>query len=87
MIDWNDPEARFALIQRVGVAEFCRLQKQHQDRLMDQTRRTVATINGRVIKRVETRLGPVFAVAGTDGAFATLEDAQTYARSLPPGTA
>jgi hypothetical protein len=87
MIDWNDPEARFALIQRVGVSEYCRLQQQHRDRQMDQAGSTVATLSGRVIKRVQTRLGPVFAVAGTDGAFATLEDAQAYARSLPPGTA
>jgi hypothetical protein len=87
MIDWNDPEARFALIQRVGVTEYCRLQHEHRDRLMDQAGSTVVTVNGRVIKQVQTRLGRVFAVAGTDGAFANLEDAQAYARSLPPGTA
>jgi hypothetical protein len=64
-IDWDDPDARFALIQRVGVTEYNRLiQERH-------ARNTVATVNGHAIKQVQTRFGRVFAVAGSDRAFST----------------
>jgi hypothetical protein len=81
MIDWSDPDARFTLIQRVGVTEYIRRFKEHQ------ARNASGIVNGHTIKQVQTRLGQVFAVAGADGAFATLDDAQAYACSLPPGTA
>lgn len=89
MIDWSDPDARFALIQRIGVNEYNRLMQEHQARLIQehQACSAVAFMNGHAIKQVQTRPGHVFAVAGTDRAFATLDDAQAYARSLPPGPA
>jgi hypothetical protein len=88
MIDWSDPDARFALIQRVGVNEYNRLMQEHQARLVEehQARSAVSIVNGYAIKQVQTRLGHVFSVVGTDHPFATLDHAQTYARSLPPGT-
>jgi len=87
MIDWSDPEARFALIRRVGVHEYNRLMQEHQARLIQQHQAgsAVTIVNGHGIKQVQTRLGHVFSVTGTDQAFASLEHAETYARSLPAG--
>jgi hypothetical protein len=46
-IDWDDPDARFALIQRVGVTEYNRLMQERH------ARNTVATVNGHAIKQVQ----------------------------------
>jgi hypothetical protein len=43
-MDWNNPAARFALIRRVGVAEYQRLMHEYGEENRERT--TVAAING-----------------------------------------
>jgi hypothetical protein len=80
-MDWNNPAARFALIRRVGVAEYQRLMNEYGEENRERT--TVAAINGRSIWPVECKYGRVFALQGSTVAFATLEGAIAHARTLP----
>jgi hypothetical protein len=78
MIDWNDPAARFRLIERVGPDEYTRL---HAEYLC---RSTVATVAGHAIRPVNTeRFGRLFVVGDTGRAFSILPQAETYARKNP----
>lgn len=72
-MDWNDPAARAALIERVGPAEYNRLAAEH-DRSI-----TVATVNGHRIRPVSSRFGRLFMVGGTGKAFATMDEAEGFA--------
>jgi hypothetical protein len=74
-MNWNDPQARAALIKRVGVAEYNRRHTAHWQQSIE------ATVNGYDIRIV----GQLHAVAGTRRAFSTLEEAATFAASLPSG--
>jgi len=80
-MNWDDPAERLALIQRVGVAEYQRLLNEHGDE--HRMRTTVAAINGRSIWPVECKYGRVFAVQGSNVAFATVDGAIAHARTLP----
>lgn len=72
-MNWNDPVARAALIDRVGPQEYNRLQEEHFKST------AVAVVNGRRIRRVGSRFGPLYAVEGTGRAFKTLEQATDFA--------
>lgn len=76
-MDWDDPAARARLIDRVGPAEYERLQAEHWKAT------TVATVNGYAIRPVQSRFGQLFAVHGTRTAYRTMREAQAYAESLP----
>jgi len=79
----NGINERLALIQRVGVAEYQRLLNGYGDEHRERT--TVAVINERSIWSVECKYGRVFAVQGSKVAFATLDGAKAYARTLSEG--
>ena len=76
-MDWNDPAARAALIESVGIEEYNRQLRDHMDES------TVATVNGRAIRPVNTRFGLLYAVQGTNFAFDTPEAAENFAKSQP----
>ena len=50
-------------------------------------RATVMFVGGYPIRRVQTRFGDVYAVIGTNSAFATLAQAEAHARKLAGGRA
>jgi hypothetical protein len=76
-VNWNDPAARAALIERVGPDEYNRLHGEHWKSS------AVAVVNGRPIRRVGSRFGPLYAVEGTGRAFKTLELASDFAMEEP----
>ena len=75
-MDWDDPEARANLIQRVGVDEYNRLMKAYKKAS------TVATVNGRAIRPTGSRFGRLFLVEGSGQAFFSQEEAEDFARKL-----
>jgi hypothetical protein len=76
-MNWDDPTERFALIERVGHEEYNRLFAEHQKASV------IATVAGHAIRPVGSRFGRLFAVGGTDRAFATQREAEQYARDNP----
>jgi hypothetical protein len=73
-IDWDDPQARFRLIERVGVAEYNRLHDEYREKSV------VSTVNGHKIRPVQTRFGTLYHVGTTDRAFTNLKEAETFAQ-------
>ena len=71
MIDWNDPAACLALIERVGIAEYNRLHAEH----CLQLQAVAKTVKGHAIRKTT-----FFTVA--DRSFYTLDQATEYARKL-----
>ena len=80
MEDWNDATARFNHIRAVGTEQY------NADMLASIEKSTVSHVNGYGIRAVSTRFGRLYAVMATVSAFATIEQAQTHARSLEPGS-
>jgi len=76
-IDWDDPEARLALLERVGADEYNRLMAEHHRNSV------VETINGHGIRPVRSRFGRLFMVGDTGTAFLTLEQAREFANKEP----
>jgi hypothetical protein len=77
-IDWNDPTAHFALIERVGPRRYNELHTEHLRRIV------VATVGGHPIRPVNSsRFGRLFVVGDTGRAFSILPQAETYARKNP----
>lgn len=76
-MNWDDPAQRYALIDRVGPAEYNRLMQQH---LEDSVLETVA---GHAIRPVGSRFGRLFMVGGTGTAFRTLDEARKFATDNP----
>ena len=72
-IDWNDPDARSRLIERVGPEECDRL---HAEQM---ARSTVAMVNGHAIRKVQSRFGKLYQVGTTGTSFSALEAAKTFA--------
>ena len=71
-MNWDDPTARLALIERVGTTEYNRLITEH--------------IQRRLIRPVSTRFGTLYAVRGTTMAFSTEAEAEKYAAENPEAT-
>jgi hypothetical protein len=76
-MNWDDPSARAALIERVGVAEYNRQFEAHR------LATTVETVNGYPIRPTNTRFGRLFMVEGTGNAFYKIEEARAFATSKP----
>jgi hypothetical protein len=70
-MNWDNPEERLALIERVGIEEYKRLHAAHLEASTVGT-----TVKGRAIRTVMTRFGLLYAVDGTRVAFSTLDAAQ-----------
>lgn len=77
-IDWEDPAARLALIERIGVKAYNDAVKARADAAR------IATVNGYAIRPVSSRFGRIYAIDGTGKAFATRAQAETFAEGLPP---
>jgi hypothetical protein len=75
-LNWDDPAARLTLIESVGADEYNRLHAEHM------RRQTVANVNGHGIRTIGSRFGRLFMVEGTDRAFSTQAEAETFARTL-----
>lgn len=75
-IDWDDPVARLRLVERVGIAEYNRLYEEHRQKII------IVTVNGHAIRPANTRFGRLFVVGATGKAFATLPEAEAYARDI-----
>ncbi len=72
MTNWSNPEDRLDLIERVGPAEYARLQRR------EHRRNTVTVISGRKIILQPSRFGALFAISGTSRAFKTFEQAVDF---------
>tara|TARA_R110000868_G_scaffold145660_2_gene365988 strand:- start:2102 stop:2338 length:237 start_codon:yes stop_codon:yes gene_type:complete len=75
MMNWNSPEERLALVERVGVKEY---NKQHRQNMEWSV---LETINGHSIRQVATRFGRLFSVGATGKAFQTFEAARLFAEA------
>jgi hypothetical protein len=80
-IDWNDPAARFRLIDEVGPRRFNELHAEHM------RASTVSTAGGHAIRMVHSsRFGRLFLVGETGRAFSKLAQAETHAKKHPKET-
>lgn len=79
-MNWDDPEARLALVERVGHTEYNRLIAAHHAAAS-----VVATVNGHPIRPVNTRFGRLFQVGKTGRAFSTQPEAETFAKTTEAG--
>jgi hypothetical protein len=72
-INWDDPAARLALIERVGHEEYSRLIGEHF------RKQTITVVNGYGIRKINTRFGQLFMVDGSPDqrAYSTLFYADT----------
>ena len=77
-MNWNDPEQRLALIERVGSDEYSRLHREEMQR------QTIRTVNGYPLRYVSTRFGRLVAVDGTGRAFRKLDEAVAFAEKEEP---
>lgn len=74
-MNWDDPEARFRLIERVGVDEYNRQLEEHHRQSI------VTTVNGHAIRPVHSqRFGRIYMVGDTNKGHATLEGAILIAK-------
>jgi len=79
-MNWDDPTARFALVERVGAAEYNRQFRQHI------AASTIDTVNGHAIRPTQSRFGRLFMVGNTGDAFYTLAEAKAHAGTLKSGS-
>jgi hypothetical protein len=84
VINWHDPAERFALIERVGVAEYTRQRAEHVAESVSEhmAEAVVETVNGHAIRVVHSELfGKLYMVDDIGRSAATLEVAREIARS------
>ena len=78
-MNWDDPTARFRLIDSIGLKAYNAAMEQH---IKDST---VAVVNGYPIRPIGTaRYGRIYMVDGTKFGYADRAKAEEYAASLPP---
>lgn len=76
-MNWDNPEERLALIERVGAEEYNRLiQAYHEES-------TVARVGGHALRPVGSRFGQLFLVGDTGKAFRTQAEAEVFAAANP----
>ena len=78
-MNWDSPEERYALTQRVGITEYNRLFQEHVKES------TAAIVNGYRIRPVGSRFGRLYQVDGAGVAYLKLDEAKAAAAALPPG--
>ena len=76
-MNWDLPEERAALIERVGGKEYNRLFEEHRKQS------TVKTVNGHDIRPVGSRFGRVYMVGSTGTGFTVLDAAIAFANKTP----
>jgi acyl dehydratase len=77
MIDWDDPEARARLIERIGGEAYNRAFEEH-------LRASVVEIaGGHGLRWVGSRFGRLVLIGDTGRAFATLAEARSWAEANP----
>jgi hypothetical protein len=77
-MNWDDPAQRLALIERVGVTEYNRLQRENF------ARSTLVIINGYGIREVNSgRFGRIFIVDGLGKGHSTFDGAKALAAAAP----
>lgn len=72
-MDWNDPIERSRLSEKLGPAEYSKAFREHL------RASTIDTVNGHVIRPVETRFGRLYQVGSTGRAHSDLEQARKIA--------
>jgi hypothetical protein len=77
-MNWDDPSARAALIERVGPKVYGEMLTEHRRASV------VATVNGYSIRPVMSRFGRLFHIDSANVAFHTLPEAEAHARKLTP---
>lgn len=76
-MNWDDPAARLALVERVGHDEYNRLIAEHHEASV------VSTINGHAIRPVNSgRFGRLYMIGSTGIAYPTMPEAVAYAESM-----
>jgi hypothetical protein len=76
-MNWDDPQARLELIERVGIGEYNRLIGEYLRASV------ISTVNGHPVRRRASAYGPVYCVGSV--AFSTLDEAERHARQLTAG--
>lgn len=76
-MNWDDPAARYALIETVGPDRYNEMLLAHNKAS------TIDTVNGYAIRPTSTRFGLLYMIAGADVAFSTLDAARQRAMELP----
>lgn len=77
-MNWNDPAARLALIESVGIEAY-------NARMLEQIEKSVIeTVAGHRIRVVYSRWGDVHMVGDTGKGFSTLQQAREFARAVRP---
>lgn len=76
-MNWDRPEERAELIERVGPAEYNRLHAEHLAATV------IKTVNGYPLRYTHSRFGRLIMVGGANVAFTTLEAAELHASGLP----
>lgn len=79
IIDWDDPAARGALIDRIGIDAYNAAIAEHHEKS------AVAIVNGYRIRPVGSRFGTLMFIDGANSAYVTLDAAKHYAATLEPG--
>ena len=77
-MDWNNPEDRLRLIEKVGSDEYSRQMRAKLER------EVIERVNGRAIRKTSSRFGVIYWVSGTDKGHSTLEGAREIARQAGP---
>jgi hypothetical protein len=72
-IDWNDPTARFHLLESVGIEEY--------------NKRINAYIDDNPIRPVSSRFGTLYAVGRTGTAFRSRMEAEAFLANIQAGGA
>ena len=76
-INWDDPEERARLIERIGVKAYNEALTKH----IEQS--TASVVAGHSIRSVRTHFGKVWLVGNTGHGFSTREKAEFYAQTNP----
>jgi hypothetical protein len=77
-MNWDDPTARYHLIESVGIDEYNRRIQKHFDDSV------VSVVNGYRIRPVGSRWGRIYFITDANIGFLKLEESEAHAATLPP---
>jgi hypothetical protein len=72
-MEWSDPAARLALIEKVGPDRYNEMLSDHQKASV------IEIVNGHAIRTSASRFGKLFIVGETGRAFSTMNEAVAFA--------